>query len=74
MLETEVRAYAQTIADNAPLTLAALKRGFLEYERPAAERDVGRMQAMIDACFASEDYREGRDAFAAKRKPQFNGR
>ena len=30
-------------------------------------------QAMIDACFRSADYFEGRDAFAAKRKPQFKG-
>ena len=73
-LEPETRAYALTVADNAPLTLAALKRDFLEYEKPVAERDTARMQAMIDACFASEDYREGRAALAAKRKPQFNGR
>lgn len=73
-LESAVRAYAQSIADNAPLTLAALKGGFLEYEKPAQLRDVDRMQALIDACFASEDYREGRQAFAEKRKPQFKGR
>jgi 1,4-dihydroxy-2-naphthoyl-CoA synthase len=28
---------------------------------------------MIDACFRSADYVEGRDAFAAKRKPKFKG-
>jgi 1,4-dihydroxy-2-naphthoyl-CoA synthase len=26
---------------------------------------------MIDTCFNSEDYKEGRRAFAAKRKPNF---
>ena len=72
-LETETTAYAQTIADNAPLTLAAIKRAFLEYEKDPAVRDLPRAQAMIDACFKSADYVEGRAAFAAKRKPNFKG-
>jgi enoyl-CoA hydratase/carnithine racemase len=29
---------------------------------------------MIDACFRSADYTEGRAAFAAKRKPKFTGK
>ncbi len=73
-LEAETIAYAQTIADNAPLTLAAIKRAFLEYEKDPAQRDLNRAQAMIDECFRSADYVEGRAAFAAKRKPQFAGK
>ena len=72
-LDAETNAYAQTVADNAPLTLAALKRAFLEYEKDPAVRDLARAQAMIDTCFCSADYAEGRAAFAAKRKPQFKG-
>ena len=72
-LEAETTAYAQSIADNAPLTLAAIKRAFLEYEKDPALRDLASAQAMIDACFKSADYVEGRNAFAAKRKPQFKG-
>jgi enoyl-CoA hydratase/carnithine racemase len=72
-LEAETLAYAQTIADNAPMTLAAIKRAFLEYEKDPATRDLNAAQAMIDACFRSADYIEGREAFAAKRKPQFKG-
>ena len=72
-LEAETTAYAQTIADNAPLTLAAIKRAFLEYEKDPATRDLASAQAMIDACFRSADYVEGREAFAAKRKPEFKG-
>jgi 1,4-dihydroxy-2-naphthoyl-CoA synthase len=29
---------------------------------------------MVDACFNSEDYKEGRKAFAAKRKPTFSNK
>jgi len=72
-LEAETTTYAQSIADNAPMTLAAIKRAFLEYEKDPARRELSRAQAMIDECFKSADYAEGRAAFAAKRKPRFKG-
>ena len=34
---------------------------------------VQRIDAAIAACFASDDYREGRRAFAEKRRPRFRG-
>ncbi|MCC7486784.1 MAG: enoyl-CoA hydratase/isomerase family protein [Burkholderiales bacterium] len=72
--EREALAYAELVAANAPLTVAALKAAFLEYEKPHAERDFARPQSLIDKCFMSEDYQEGRAAFAGKRKPDFKGR
>jgi len=74
LLDERVREYAATVAANAPLTLRALKQGFIELEREPAARDMARLHALIADCYASEDYLEGKAAFAAKRPPQFKGR
>ena len=73
-LEAYVRNYADMIADNAPLTLAAVKRSVLERFKDPDVRDLKRCQDMVDACFASKDYEEGRTAFMEKRRPEFEGR
>lgn len=73
-LESYTRSTAETISMNAPLTVAAVKRSLLEYAKDPSERDLARCQRMVDACFVSEDYREGQAAFMEKRKPQFKGR
>lgn len=72
-LQARVEAYALNVAQNAPMTLRALKQGFIELERDERERDMGNAQALIDACFLSADYQEGREAFAQKRSPVFRG-
>ncbi len=72
-LEKYVRDYANTIVNNAPLTIAAVKRALLEYVKDPAERDLDGAQTMVDACFASQDYIEGQTAFMEKRKPVFKG-
>jgi enoyl-CoA hydratase/carnithine racemase len=69
-----VSAYAQMVCENAPLTLAAAKRSLLELRKNPHERDLQGVNAMVNACFVSEDYKEGRKAFAEKRVPQFQGR
>ena len=45
-----------------------------EASRPPGHQDTGRVEAMIEACFRSDDYREGQRAFAEKRPPAFTGR
>jgi len=72
-LESYVKKYAETIAGNAPLTIKALKTVVGELVKDESKRDVARMQDVVNTCFRSKDYIEGRDAFMEKRKPVFTG-
>ena len=73
-LEGYVRDYATRIAANAPLTVRAVKETVNQALKDPTERDLEQVNSMIAACFASEDYQEGRKAFMEKRKPKFLGR
>jgi len=68
----EAQATAQRIADGAPL-VARWHRKFarrLAEARPFAEDEYDE----CFACFDTEDFRIGYEAFLAKRKPEFKGR
>jgi enoyl-CoA hydratase/carnithine racemase len=73
-LESRVRDYATNIAANAPLTIKAAKAALRVFERYSQRDDAQAVEALVNACFDSEDYREGRQAFMDKRTPQFKGR
>lgn len=67
-----VAAYVSMLSENAPLSLAAAKTAIqATLGDSVARADAARILA---ACMASEDYKEGRRAFAAKRKPRFQGK
>lgn len=72
--EATIAGLVGTMAQNAPLTIQAAKEAVDQVLRPESERDLGHVQALVERCFASEDYTEGRTAFMQKRRPLFRGR
>lgn len=62
------------IAGHAPLTMRAVKSGVrcLLNEDDAPTPD--QVAEIVNVCFESEDYKEGRQAFKEKRQPVFVGR
>jgi len=73
-IEATTTAYAERIATNAPLTVAAAKAALNAWEAGERKEALAEVTALVNACFDSEDYKEGRRAFKEKRTPDFNGR
>jgi enoyl-CoA hydratase/carnithine racemase len=72
-LEAEAHALAAAIASNAPLALHASKLAI----RAVVEQDndlLREAEIMGMETFDSQDYAEGRAAFAERRKPHFTGK
>ena len=76
-LEETALAWATELAANAPLSVQGNKRVIRELLRAEAELDPDverELIALREACFASEDMKEGIRAFGEKRPARWQGR
>jgi enoyl-CoA hydratase/carnithine racemase len=72
-LEDFISKILSTLSENAPLAIANSKTIIEQYVKSSGDPDQARMQAAIERCTKSADYKEGRRAFMEKRKPAFKG-
>lgn len=73
-LRGHVERWASRVAGNAPLTVQAAKAAVRVFERYSVDPAAAEVDALVNRCFDSADYAEGRRAFLAKREPKFEGR
>lgn len=74
VFDDEVDRIAKRLASGAPLVFRSIKESLRAqyWESPTAARELE--VSWSERCSASEDYREGRAAFAERRSPVFTGR
>lgn len=72
-LESTTEALLETLAANAPLSMAASKAS-IAHACDAQRNGTAEAIAMIDGVWASEDAKAGMTAFFAKQTPTFEGR
>jgi enoyl-CoA hydratase/carnithine racemase len=72
-LADHVSQWAARVAANAPLTVRTAKAAVGVFERYSRVPGAEAIAEMVDRCYDSADYAEGRRAFMEKREPRFQG-
>lgn len=72
-LESDVKKLADSIVENAPLSVRAAKAMVKEGLKARTDQDVALCERIAADCLKSEDHAEGRKAFMEKRQPRFVG-
>jgi len=71
-IDSAVHEYASRIAANAPLTIRATKE-MIRRIMAARRLPPGEDHDVVTMCYTSRDFREGVEAFVAKRPPKWTG-
>ncbi len=74
-LEEFTQQIALSIAENAPISIAVIKKQIdtLSRSKPVAVETLFQIDELRQKAYNSSDYQEGKNAFDAKRKPKFTG-